>query len=80
MSIQDDLKSKKPVFGYDVAVKKIKTSGISIVYVASNFIHKDKLRLLAKTNKFDLIELEQTNKQIGTLCKKPFNISVVSFN
>ena len=28
MSIQDDLKSKKPVFGYDVAVNKIKTSGI----------------------------------------------------
>ena len=79
MSLQDDLKSKEPIFGYDVNLKKAKKSELSDIYVASNFSKRNELRLASKTSKINLIELEQNSRQLGNICKKPFTVSVIGF-
>lgn len=79
MSFIDDIKNKKPIFGYDVTVKKIKNEKVSLVYAASNFPKKERLNVLAKTMGVKLIELKENSRELGILCKKPFPISVISF-
>lgn len=79
MSIQEELKNKKPIFGFDVAAKKMKTGEINVVYYSSNCINKNRLDLLSKTTKVKVEELKENSKQLGSICKKPFAISVVSF-
>jgi len=79
MSIKDDLKSKKPIIGNELTLKKLRINKISKVYIASNY--PDKKRMMEYGKKFgvEVIELAETNKELGALCKKPFSISTISF-
>lgn len=79
MSLQEELKTKKPVLGYEVTAKKMKKSDVSSVYLSSNCLHKNELRMLAKAGNISITELEQNSKQLGIICKKQFSVSVVSF-
>lgn len=79
MSLKNDLKDKKAIFGRDSALKKIKKGEVKIVYVASNCPGKDEIIRNCKANDVECVELKEDSKQIGIICKKPFNVSVVSF-
>lgn len=84
MSIEElrkDLKTKKPVFGAERAIKELKTGKLNKIYMASNCredIKKDILHY-SKLADVKVIELEETNEDLGVVCKRPFNISVISF-
>lgn len=79
MNIKDELKTKKPIIGNELTLKKLKANKISKVYIASN--HPDKIRMMEYGKKFgvEVIELAETNKELGAICKKPFSISTISF-
>lgn len=84
MSIEDlrkDLKTKKPIFGSEKALKELRTGKLTTVYISSNCKEETKEDILhyAKLSNVKVIELEETNEDLGTICKKPFNISVISF-
>ncbi len=78
-NLRDDLKKKKPILGLGVALKKIRRQEVSKVYVASNSHAKDNLLHLGKIMGTDVIVVEENSKELGTLCKKPFSVSVLSF-
>ncbi len=78
-NIRDDLKKKKPVLGLEAALKKIRRQEISKIYVASNSHAKGSLLNLGKSMKVEVVILEENSKELGTLCKKPFSVSVISF-
>ncbi|MBU0930346.1 MAG: ribosomal L7Ae/L30e/S12e/Gadd45 family protein [Nanoarchaeota archaeon] len=84
MTIEDlkkDLKTKKPIFGSDRVIKELKIGKLNKIYLASNC--KDEIKAdikhYAKLSDIKVIELEETNEDLGVICKKPFNISVISF-
>jgi len=79
MNIKDELKIKKPIIGNELTLKKLRVNKISKVYIASN--HPDKERMIEYGKKFgvEIIELAETNKELGAICKKPFSISTISF-
>lgn len=79
MTIKEDLKNKKPTIGNDLTIKKLKKSEIKKVYIASNYPEKDKIKRDCKTFSVELVELKENNKELGGLCKKPFSISIISF-
>ena len=74
------LKSKNLIIGTERTVKCLKTGKLSRAYLSSNCpknIRED-LKYYGELSNTPIIELEQTNEEIGTLCKKPFLISVLS--
>ncbi len=77
--LKDDLKKKKPLLGLELALKKIRNGKVSRVYVSSTSHAKDKLSLLGKSTGIEVIEVQENSKELGILCKKPFNVSVISF-
>ena len=77
--LKEDLKKKKPLLGLNVALKKLRSNKLSRVYVSSNSHAKDKLVRLANTMNVDVVLLSETSKDLGVLCKKPFSVSIISF-
>jgi len=73
------LEEKKLVLGTGITQKKLLQGNIKKIFITSNCEKKAKEDLLhyCKTFKIDCIELAQTNEELGTLCKKPFSISVI---
>jgi len=75
----DDLKKKKPFLGLDIALKKIRNGKTSKAYVSSNSGAKNQLVRLCKTIGVEVILLQESSKDLGIICKKPFSVSVISF-
>jgi len=77
--LQSDLLKNysKLVFGTDRVLKLLRNDKLSRVYLSRNC--KDNVRNDIKTISKDteIIELEYVNSEVGTICKKPFPISVV---
>lgn len=79
--LRKDLKTKKPIFGADRAIKELKIGKLNKIYLSSTCredLKKD-IKQYAKLAGVKIIALEETNEDLGVICKKPFNISVISF-
>lgn len=79
MNIREDLKNKKPVIGNNLTLKKLRKNEIKKIYMASNYSKKENIIRNAKAHNVNVIELKENNKQLGGICKKPFSISIISF-
>lgn len=79
VDLREDLKKKKPVLGLDRTIKKIRGKQISRVYVATNSHAKEQLIHLGKVMNVEVIFVQENSKELGVLCKKPFSVSVLSF-
>lgn len=79
--LRKDLKTKKPILGSEKTLKELKTGNLTKIYLSSNCKEETKKDILhyAKLSDIKVIELEETNEDLGIICKKPFNISVISF-
>jgi len=77
--IREDLKKKKPILGLEIGLKKIRNKKVSRVYVSSNSHAKDQLERLGKNMGVEIVLLTETSKELGVICKKPFSVSVISF-
>ena len=76
------LKTKKLVIGTERTMKALKTGGISKVVYSSNCPKdvKSDIEHYCRLNNTDAVELEVDNSELGTICKKPFSISVISIS
>ncbi len=79
--LRKDLKTKKPILGSERTIKELKTGNLNKIYLSSNCKESTKKDILhyAKLADVQVIELGETNEDLGIICKKPFNISVISF-
>lgn len=78
-NLKEDLKKKKPIMGIAETLKRIIKGKVSKIYVSSNCPEKERILNLAAMNKVNVVGLEENNKELGNLCKKPFSVSVISF-
>lgn len=77
--LKEDLAKGKPVFGVRNTVKKLKHSKLRKVYIASNCKEKESIARYCQMFGAEAVMLEETNAQIGVICKRPHLISVLSF-
>ncbi|HLD10530.1 MAG TPA: ribosomal L7Ae/L30e/S12e/Gadd45 family protein [Candidatus Nanoarchaeia archaeon] len=78
-NLKKDLKEKKVYYGFNSCINFIKQNKCSVVYLASNCPKKDYILKNCKIFGINSFELDETNKEIGVLCKKRFSISVLCF-
>lgn len=79
VDLKDELKKKKPVLGLELAMKKMRKGKVSKVYVSSTSHAKDRLQRLGKSSGVEVVLVNETSKELGIICKKPFSVSVISF-
>ena len=72
-------KNKQAVFGTNQTIKLLKNHALSEIYLSANFPADTEavMAALAKEAKTKLNKLENTNEELGTLCKKPFKVAII---
>jgi large subunit ribosomal protein L30e len=74
------LDAGKLKFGADQALKLLRQHKAAKIWLSKN-VATDTLsdiRNLAGLDSVEIVELPQSNEELGTLCRKPFTISVIS--
>jgi large subunit ribosomal protein L30e len=74
------LKGDKLIMGKDETIKGLKRSEVERVYVTANCdaTLKGDVEYYSKLAGVEVIHLDTPNDELGTLCKKPFAISVLA--
>lgn len=77
--IKKALQAKKAVIGTNRVIKQLKLGKLEKVFLTSNTSKdiKESIKYYAKLSKTKVIQLKQPNEELGTICKKPFAISVL---
>jgi len=77
--IKKNLGSYKLLMGKDRTLKSLKVGNVAVVYVSSNCEDSllETINHYASLNNTKVVELRCPNEELGTLCKKPFSISVL---
>lgn len=74
-----ELKENKLVFGSKMAMKLARKEALEKVYLSNDCPEdiEEKLKKLTQAN-IKIVKLNMTKEALADLCKKPFNISVIS--
>lgn len=73
------LKEESLNFGAEITLKKLRQGKLKKIFLAANCPKnvKDDIEYYAKLSKVEVVNLDVDNEELGTLCKKPFSISVI---
>lgn len=78
--IKDSLEKNKAIVGTKETIKKSKQGKVSTIYLSKNVpsdIKEDIMRF-EKLSEIEIIQLDILNDELGTLCRKPYPISIIS--
>ena len=78
--LKQDIQTDKVTLGGERAIKDLKRGVLVRVYLANNCseeIEAD-IKAYAQLSDVEVVPLQYPNDELGTLCKKPFSVSVVS--
>ncbi|MBS3143465.1 ribosomal L7Ae/L30e/S12e/Gadd45 family protein [Candidatus Woesearchaeota archaeon] len=72
--------NKGLIIGTQRTLKKLKMKEVKKVYASSNCPKEvlEDIEHYTKLYNIPLVKLEETNEELGIICKKPFHISVLS--
>ncbi|MFC1691495.1 ribosomal L7Ae/L30e/S12e/Gadd45 family protein [Nanoarchaeota archaeon] len=67
------------VFGTERTLKLLKLSKIQKVFLASNCpdLVRTDIHYYSELSSTEIVELAYPNDELGTICKKPFSVSVI---
>jgi len=73
------LEGDKVILGADETMKGLRAGKVKKVFVSSNVKPETKLSIerYCSMNSVDCVEMTETSEEVGTLCKKPFAVSVI---
>jgi ribosomal protein L30E len=77
--IRSLLETDRLIFGSSEVNKALQEGKLEAVVITSNLpdMDKEQFRHYSEISNVELFELEETNEQLGLICKKPFNIAVL---
>ena len=75
------LKEKEILFGENTTLKNIKKGKVKVVFLADNCKQsvRETVAEYANNASIEIIELDVNAAEVGTICKKQFPISILSY-
>lgn len=79
-TIQEKVKKKEVVLGYNQVIKILKTGHPKMIVLAKNIPKERKETILhnAKLSKVEVKEFDGDNTNLGLICGKPFSVSILA--
>jgi len=71
------LKEDKLVMGTDQTIKMLKQNQLAKVILSANCRDEEEILKYSKLNGTEVVQLKYPNTELGTICKKPFSVSVL---
>ncbi len=80
-NLKKAIKEKKLIIGTERTVKALKKGEVKEVFVSKNCpeLLRKEIKNYAKISNISIVEMKENNKEIGTICKKPFAINLCSY-
>ncbi|MDD5178113.1 MAG: ribosomal L7Ae/L30e/S12e/Gadd45 family protein [Candidatus Nanoarchaeia archaeon] len=80
-NLEEALKSNNLTIGTKTTLRKLRENKVRHIFLASNCDEKIKKDIdsLAGINNVEVVQLDVDNIELGTLCKKPFVVTVLSY-
>jgi len=80
-NLKKAIKEKTLIIGTDMTLKAIKSGKAKEIFVSVNCPEelKRKVKKYGEISGVAITELEETNEEIGALCKKPFSINLCCY-
>ena len=78
-NLKKHLQEKKAIIGVERALKELKRGDVEIVYISENCRDCETVKRYAKHFGVKVVDIPESNKELGVLCKKPYAISVLCF-
>ncbi|MCS7135173.1 MAG: 50S ribosomal protein L30e [Candidatus Aenigmarchaeota archaeon] len=78
--IQDKIKTKEVILGYNRVMKQLKIGKIKMIVFAKNLPENKKQEIIYNANlaKVEVKEFDGDNVNLGLTCGKPFSVSVLA--
>jgi ribosomal protein L30E len=77
--LKKELKENKPILGLDRTLKELRKETVKLIYISKNCRGAESVKTLAQNYGAKVVELKESNKELGVLVKKPFSVSVLCF-
>lgn len=79
--IKKGLADKKAIIGTDRTMKALRAGNLTKIFLTSNVPEEVKMDITTYSNigNVEVVDLKQTNEELGIICRKPFFVSVLSF-
>jgi len=77
--IRESLQKKQAIIGKDKVIKGLKTGKVKKIFLSSNCSENmsKHIRRYSELSDVEVVDIKQTNVELGVLCKKPFSISTI---
>jgi large subunit ribosomal protein L30e len=77
--IREAVQKGHAVLGTEETIKLLRRGKVKKIFLCSNVSvqSKETIERYSKLKKVEVVSVEMTNEELGTLCKKPFAISVI---
>ena len=75
-SVKQVLEKETIVFGSEQVLKKLRVGKAVKVFMSVNCPVEEDIEKYAVMTKTEIVRLDKTNKELGTICRKPFDVSV----
>jgi len=77
--IKKNMGDKEMIVGTEKSIKELKKGKLKKVFITSNCPEdvEKSIRYYGKLGKAEVVKLSYANDELGTICKKPFAISVL---
>lgn len=79
--LRDAVKHKEMTIGAKEVLRKLRAGKVSKIFLASTCSQtvKESVRKFTDVNKFEVVELPIPSSEIALICKKNFQVSVLSY-
>ncbi len=80
-NLRKALKEGKLIMGTEETIKAMKRGKVKEVFIAKNCpqLLRREIKNYAEISGANVVELDETNEDIGAICKKPFSINICSY-
>lgn len=77
--IRENLETGKLLLGRDETIKSLKNKSLQKVFISKNVDEetKESLEYYADLAKVEIVNTNLNSLDLGTLCKKPFSVSMI---
>lgn len=70
--------SDKLILGTKETLTNLKLGKVESIYLSSNCPATTKTQIESVANDIEIVNMDLTNEELGSLCKKPYTVSVIS--
>jgi large subunit ribosomal protein L30e len=78
VEIKKVLEKDTVIFGKEQVLKKLRAGVVERIFISANCPAEKDIKRYAGLSHVDVVKVDKSNQELGTICRKPFQVSVLA--